>query len=89
VLLLLGPSVQHPFAQQAAPQASTAQSAATIRAEFLRRIDRPRVPLAPMVTELPGSRQEHFTFASEAGERVPEVCSVRIRALLPAFNRER
>ena len=60
VLLLLGPSVQDPLAQQGAPQAG-----------FLRLIDRPRVPLAPVVTELPGSRQEHFTFMSEAGERVP------------------
>jgi hypothetical protein len=57
VLMLLGPSVQDGLAQQAAPQASTAQRtprrAATIRAEFLRLIDRPRVPLAPEVTELP------------------------------------
>ena len=73
VLLLLGPSAQDGSAQQAAPQASTAQSAATIRTEFLRLIDRPRVPLAPAVTELPGSRQEHFTFMSEAGERVPGI----------------
>jgi dienelactone hydrolase len=70
VLLLLGPSVQDALAQQAASQAS-AQSSATIRAEFLRLIDRPRVPLAPQVTEPSGSRQEHFTFMSEAGERVP------------------
>ena len=62
VLLLLGPSVQELLAQQAAPQA-----------EFLRLIDRPRVPLAPEVTERPGTRQEHFTFASEAGERVPGI----------------
>ncbi len=62
LLLLLGPSVQDVLAQQAAPQA-----------EFLRLIDRPRVPLAPEVTERPGSRQEHFTFASEAGERVPGI----------------
>ena len=34
VLLLLGPYVQDGLAQQAAPQASTAQSAATIRAEW-------------------------------------------------------
>jgi dipeptidyl aminopeptidase/acylaminoacyl peptidase len=62
VLLLLGPAVQELLAQQAAPQA-----------EFLRLIDRPRVPLAPEVTERPGTRQEHFTFASEAGERVPGI----------------
>src|SRR5258707_15395747 len=73
VLLLLGPSVQARLAQQAVPQASTAQSATAIRAEFLRLIDRPRVPLAPEMTELPGSRQQHFRFMSEGGERGPGI----------------
>jgi dienelactone hydrolase len=47
-----------------------------IRAEFLRLIDRPRVPLAPESRPRPDSgfyAAEHFTFASEAGERVPGI----------------
>lgn len=39
-------------------------------------ISRPRVPLAPQVTELPpedGFARQHFTFASEKGERVPGI----------------
>jgi dienelactone hydrolase len=50
------------------------------RADFLRVIDRPRVQLAPLATVLPaGGRfvQEHFTFASESGERVPGVAIKR------------
>lgn len=46
------------------------------RAEFLKLIDRPRVPLAPEVKEMPapeGLYQQHFTFASERGERVPGI----------------
>ena len=47
---------------------------ATLRAEFLRTITRPAVPLAPTPGKLTvedGYRQELLTFASEPGERVP------------------
>lgn len=58
---------------------TSAQSAArstsdAIRADFLRAIDRPRVPLAPSaatVTAENGRRQELLSVASERGERVP------------------
>jgi dienelactone hydrolase len=53
---------------------STAGAQTSTRAAFLKVIDRPRVPLAPQVTAIPGTDRfvrEHFTFASEAGERVP------------------
>ena len=46
------------------------------REAFLKMIDRPRVPLAPEVQPLAadaGVVREHFTFAAEAGERVPGV----------------
>ena len=46
------------------------------REAFLRLIDRPRVPLSAEVRELPADpsvTREHFTFASEKGERVPGV----------------
>jgi len=42
--------------------------------DFLKLIDRPRVPLAPEVTELPLTNniaEFHFIYASEAGQRVP------------------
>jgi dienelactone hydrolase len=56
--------------------AGSAQDAndARARTDFLRTIDRPRVPPAPVTTTLGGGgrfAQEHFTFASEEGERVP------------------
>jgi len=44
------------------------------RADFLQLIDRPRVPLAPEVTELSPTNNvgvSHFSFATEAGQRVP------------------
>ena len=47
-----------------------------VRDMFLRSIDRPRVPLAPQVEVLSGGPtivREHFTFSSQAGERVPGV----------------
>jgi dienelactone hydrolase len=47
-----------------------------VRADFLKMIDRPRVPLAPEVQEMSapdGMVQAHFTFAAEAGERVPGI----------------
>jgi len=50
--------------------------AADTRADFLRLIKHPRVPLAPQVEELPstnGLAQFHFSFATEAGQRVPGV----------------
>jgi alpha-beta hydrolase superfamily lysophospholipase len=53
-----------------------AQEASTTRADFLRLIDRPRVAPAPSVTSMPAAgryAREHFTFVSEAGERVPGI----------------
>lgn len=44
------------------------------REDFLKVIDRPRVPLAPELVEIGntgGAAQFHFTFATDAGERVP------------------
>jgi dienelactone hydrolase len=46
------------------------------REDFLKLIDRPRVPLAPEVSRLgdvDGLEQFHFTFAAEAGQRVPGI----------------
>jgi dienelactone hydrolase len=46
------------------------------RAAFLKLIDRPRVPLAPVVKDLPPVgelSQEHFTFAAEVNQRVPGI----------------
>ena len=46
------------------------------REDFLKLIDRPRVPLAPEVTRLgdqDGGAQFHFSFAADAGERVPGI----------------
>ena len=56
--------------------AASAQNAndGLARADFLRVIDRLRVPPEPVTTALGGGgrfAQEHFTFASEAEERVP------------------
>ncbi len=51
-----------------------ADSPATTRAAFLKLIDRPRVPLAPEVkpaTEKDGVVSIAFSFATEAGQRVP------------------
>jgi dienelactone hydrolase len=48
--------------------------AADARADFLKLIDRPRVELDAKVEELPGTNDIamfHFSFASEAGQRVP------------------
>ncbi len=45
-----------------------------IRADFLKLIDRPRVPLAPEVKELPGNNlltEFHFSIAADAEQRVP------------------
>lgn len=49
---------------------------AQTRAAFLHMIDRPRVPLAPAVKELPstdGLKHEYVTYAAEKGERVPGI----------------
>lgn len=57
-----------------------APDAARIRAAFLKMIDRPRVPLAAEAKPRGDGgvyRAEHFSFASEAGERVPGGRSVK------------
>jgi dienelactone hydrolase len=54
-----------------------------IRAAFLKMIDRPRVALDPETRPRPDSgiyRAETFTFASEAGERVPGIFLKSVRA---------
>jgi dienelactone hydrolase len=46
------------------------------RADFLKLIDRPRVPLAPKTESLPSSNgivEIHFSYAAEAGQRVPGI----------------
>lgn len=51
-----------------------AADAATTRAAFLHVIDRPVVPLSPRVEAMPsagGTLQYHFSFASDAAQRVP------------------
>ncbi|HUP38951.1 MAG TPA: alpha/beta hydrolase [Vicinamibacterales bacterium] len=68
VVALLALSTSTMFAQ--APDASR------IRAAFLKMIDRPRVALAPHAQPRVDSgryRAEQFSFASEAGERVPGI----------------
>ena len=62
----------------AVPENVAAQTseAARVRASFLEMIGRPRVPLAPETQpriDAGAYRSEHFTFSSEAGERVPGV----------------
>ena len=64
-----------------------APDAARVRAAFLRMIERPRVPLAPETQprlDAGAYRAEHFTFSSEAGERVP---GVFLKAAAAANNR--
>lgn len=51
-------------------------SGADVRGDFLKLIDRPRVPLAAEVTALPASgllEEFHFSFASDAEQRVPGI----------------
>src|SRR5258706_3708049 len=46
------------------------------RADFLKLIQRPRVPLSPQVAEMPktnGLVQFHFSFAADSEQRVPGV----------------
>jgi dienelactone hydrolase len=55
---------------------SASLHAADARADFLKLIKRPRVPLAAQVEELPstnGLAQFHFSFATDAEQRVPGV----------------
>jgi DNA-binding beta-propeller fold protein YncE/dienelactone hydrolase len=57
------------------PALAHAASADT-KARFLKMIDRPRVPLAAVVQEVPSSDglyQANFTFMAEQGERVPGI----------------
>ena len=59
---------------------------ATKRRAFLALIDRPRVEPAPEVKELgatEGVRWQHFTFATEAGQRVPGLAARRDAAGSP------
>jgi dienelactone hydrolase len=52
---------------------SSGTRGADVRADFLKLIDRPRVPLAAEVTALPATgslREFHFTYASDAQQRV-------------------
>lgn len=74
------------------PAAAAAQpaGAARIRASFLELIDRPRVALAPENRRRPDSGfhiAEDFTFASEAGDRVPGIFlkSVRVKDRRPVI----
>jgi dienelactone hydrolase len=55
---------------------ATAARGADVRADFLKLIDRPRVPLAAEVTALPTTRppaEFHFSFASDSEQRVPGI----------------
>src|ERR671925_627747 len=52
------------------------QDAASIRSDFLKTIDRPRVPLNPKLQPAGASRgltATHFTFATGADETVPGI----------------
>ena len=56
--------------------ATTADPQADTRADFLKIIDRPRVALAPQVEPMAGTNglaEFYFSFATEAGERVPGI----------------
>jgi dienelactone hydrolase len=58
------------------PMGAQTADTARIRSSFLKLIDRPRVPLAPETGPRPDSgfyAAERFSFASEAGERVPGI----------------
>jgi predicted esterase len=63
-------AAQSPSSPPAGPGGDT-------RAAFLKLIDRPRVPLAPVVRTMtpggPGLVQEHVLFGSDATERVPTI----------------
>src|SRR4051812_39043864 len=61
------------LAATAAIPGRSADSAST-RADFLRVIDRPVVPLAPQIEPMPvdgGMLKYHFTFSADAEQRVP------------------
>ena len=71
------------FAHALTPAFAQAPDAERIRAAFLEMIDRPRVALDPESRPRADSgiyRAEHFTFASEAGERVPGIFLKSVRA---------
>jgi dienelactone hydrolase len=79
VLLALIALVAHTFP----PVLAQAPDAERIRAAFLKMIDRPRVALDPESRPRADSgiyHAEHFTFASEAGERVPGIFLKSVRA---------
>jgi dienelactone hydrolase len=64
-------------------RAQTDADAARTRAAFLEMIARPRVPLAAETrprSDAGSYRSEHFTFATEAGERVPGLFLTSVRA---------
>ena len=70
-------------------QPGRAQDQSGTRSDFLRLIDRARVPPAPDVAALPSSgrfTREHFSFSTEARERVPGIAmkATAARARLPA-----
>lgn len=56
--------------------ADTFAGDASTRATFLKLIERPKVPLAPKISELPqtnGLLRFHFTYAADAQQRVPGI----------------
>src|SRR5262249_3291127 len=58
------------------PSGSTSLDAAATRSRFLKTIDKPRVPLNPELHQTHSSQgltATHFTFATEADERVPGI----------------
>jgi len=60
---------------------ATAGLAADVRQDFLKLIQRPLAPLSPQVEEWPatnGFREIHFSFAAEAGQRVPGILIERM-----------
>lgn len=75
-LLLACLSIATSLLKRQPAQAVSASNDAPVakRAAFLKLIDRPRVPLAPEAKELgeaDGLSQSQFSFAAEAGQRVP------------------
>lgn len=65
--------------------AESSADAPSVRAAFLKLIERPRVPLSPKITELPrtnGLLRFHFTYATDDQQRVPGI-------LLKQASRER
>ena len=78
LVLLLGQGFEPAHAQTPSTLPSIRQKGPEpeSRADFLRLVERVRVPLAPEVTPLSRAgrfRREHFAFSSEAHERVPGI----------------